>query len=604
MRFVTFLALALATSLAAAQTLPIGTLASDGPPTPEQVSLVLPVTGSLPQTATATVRYKPSGTSTWVTGHPLFRVRPDFSLTPAVGSVQDVFAWPIIDLTPGTSYDVEVTVTSGAASDVVTGTFTTRTLPPAAGAPNKTVAAGASASAVQAAFDGLNPGDVLQFQNGTYDVDQLILRRSGTVGQPIYIRGQSRDGVILRDPTNSIVRWETASNVVFENMTLQGSGVDGGTSVFNLGILGYETGNSTRVTIRRLTVLGVNQGIVFDNEVSEGLIYDNTLFGNNVWLQSFLESNLTWNDDGLRMPGFGNAIFNNSMKGFGDSLSLQAHSGSDTLTEARAVHFYRNDVRNSGDDLVEADYGHRNITFYDNRSHNSMTFLSLDPLYGGPLLFARNIGINIGRTPFKWNSQNTGQFVYNNTMLITVRMGDDLSGWYQSNNGPQRAYGYRNNIFIYRGNGTYLPWLENGGHDPIDWTHNSWYPNKGIQWGALFPSLAAAQSGIASTTPLFSGATKRFANDNVTTSDPFNPPVPMGATWLTEITASFTPTPAAGSAPKNSGAVIPNITDGFSGAAPDRGAVVAGRAAAFYGDRSTDGAAATIPNPPSNLAAN
>jgi hypothetical protein len=32
--------------------------------------------------------------------------------------------------------------------------------------------------------------------------------------------------------------------------------------------------------------------------------------------------------------------------------------------------------------------------------------------------------------------------------------------------------------------------------------------------------------------------------------------------------------------------VIPNITDGFSGAAPDRGAVIAGRPVVAYGDRN------------------
>src|SRR5207249_5416083 len=75
-------------------TLPLGALVQDGPATPEQISLLLPVTGSLPQTATASVRYKPSSTSSWITGHPLYRIQPLYSETPAVGSVPDAFAWP------------------------------------------------------------------------------------------------------------------------------------------------------------------------------------------------------------------------------------------------------------------------------------------------------------------------------------------------------------------------------------------------------------------------------------------------------------------------------------------------------------------------------
>ena len=47
-----------------------------------------------------------------------------------------------------------------------------------------------------------------------------------------------------------------------------------------------------------------------------------------------------------------------------------------------------------------------------------------------------------------------------------------------------------------------------------------------------------------------------------------------------------TPILAAGTAPKNSGVAIPNISDGFSGAAPDRGAIIAGRPIPQYGDCS------------------
>src|SRR4030095_11404044 len=84
--------------------LPLGMLLHDGPATPEQISLFLPVTGSLPQTAKATVRYKLTSSSNWITGHPLYRIRPAFSTLPAVGSVPDAFAWPIIDLVPGSAY--------------------------------------------------------------------------------------------------------------------------------------------------------------------------------------------------------------------------------------------------------------------------------------------------------------------------------------------------------------------------------------------------------------------------------------------------------------------------------------------------------------------
>ncbi len=591
------LMLAVLPTTASAQ-LAVGALAHDGPPTPEQLSLIVPVTGSLPTSATATVRYRPTGSATWVTGHPLFRIRPDFSNNPAVGNVVDAFAWPIIDLTPGTSYDVEVVVTSGNESQTLNNTFTTRQLPAPSGPPNKTIPNGASSSEIQAQIDGLQPGDVLEIQNGTYDVGGgLTIGRNGTAGSPIVIRGESRDGVVLTRSEGAILNFTDVSDLIVENLTLQGSGIDGGTGQFHWGIRGRDNADISRVTVRNISILGVNQGIVFDNEASQFLVYDSTLVGNNPWTSAFLNSNLTWNDDGIRTPGYGNAVFNNSLRGFGDTLSIAAHSGNNTLTEAIGVHYYRNDVRNSGDDLFEADHGHRNLAVYDNRSHNSMTVLSLDPLYGGPLLFARNVAINVGRTPHKWNNTNSGHFVYNSTVVISERDAE-ISGWYQPNNGAQRAYGYRNNILIYRGSGNTL-WLESGGHDPIDFTHNCWYPNRQVQWGSAWSNLAQAQAQIGATTPVFSGQSKRLFQDQICERDPFVTDVDMGSGYLTEVVQSYAPTLSNGTAPKNSGVSIPNVTDGFSGSAPDRGALISGRPIVAWGDRIAG--VGTIPLPPTDV---
>jgi hypothetical protein len=155
-----------------AQTLPIGALAVDGAATPEQVALVLPVTGTLPTTATATVRYKPTSSSTWITGHSLFRVRPEFADSGGP-TVEDVFAWPILDLTAATSYDIEVTVTSGVTSVVKTLTTSTRALPPTSGA-------------------------------------------NRTNNNPVYVRGASRNGTVLSVAGGNVIQILAMSNVVFD----------------------------------------------------------------------------------------------------------------------------------------------------------------------------------------------------------------------------------------------------------------------------------------------------------------------------------------------------------------------------------------------------
>jgi len=519
-------------------------------------------------------------------------VRPGFSVFPqAGGAIQDVFAWPIIDLVPGTSYDIEVTVNSGATTNVKTLTHITRALPAPAGAPNKTIAAGASSAAIQTAFNNLNPGDVIQFENGTYNVNKLTIGRSGTPAQPIYIRGASRPGTVLQRTTGSILSL-AASHTIIENMTLQGSGTDGGLSSPHSGVSLNVAGN-TRITLRNLRILGVDRGIDFIREAKQTLVYDNTLVGNNLWTLrpvNFLETNITWDDEGIKLPGLGNAAFNNTLSGFGDTFAYASHiTGS--MTDNIGIHFYRNEIRNSGDDPIEADHGRRNLTWYDNRIHNTINCGSLDPLYGGPWLSARNICINPYRVnTHKWNSPQSGQFLYNNTVIGTRSRGShdpDIANWYQPNDGEQRAYGYRNNVHVYRGNGQSI-WLDSGGHDPIDWTHNSWYPDRQIQWGDVFRDLAGAQRGLANATPIFSGTNRRMQNDNITVSNPWTTTITLGPDSLTPVpdNVSYTPALSPGDAAKNSGVVIPNITDGFSGGAPDRGAIIEGRPIPVYGDRT------------------
>jgi len=491
-------------------------------------------------------------------------------------------------------------VDGGAVTNDQTLTWTTRALPPAAGPLTVNVNARQSIAQIQTALDSLAPGNVLQFANGTYNLSSnLIVNRSGTQNSPIYIRGQSRAGVVLSNP-GRVIHFLDASDVVLENLTIQGSGVDSGPAATSNGISFFDgSPTQTRVTVRNITMRAVDSGIRANHEIAQFMAYDNTMIGNNTWTAidpstgvRLIDSNATWDDDGINISGFGNVAFNNTLKGFGDNFSFDPQQ---LISDSIGIHFYRNDVQMGGDDGTEVDGGHRNLSFYDNRLRNTMSFVSLDPLFGGPLLVARNISINIGRTPFKWNSTNSGQFIYNNTMLRTLSKPGvegaftSEAGWYQPNNGDQRSYGYRNNILIYRGVNTPLQTirLDNSGHNPVDFTHNSWFPDAIFQWPEnRYLSLTEARNNLPATNPVFSGSTKRHDQDNITVSNPWTVPVVTGLDYHTEVLTAYTPALAPGTTPKNSGVVIPNITDGFTGGAPDRGAIIEGRPPVQYGDRS------------------
>src|SRR5690606_11812702 len=81
----------------------VGPLRQDGPPTPEQIALHLPLEGNLTEPLRAEVRYRKDGA--WVAAHPLFLIRPQY----AVGgsNLRTAFAGTITGLEPGERYQVE-----------------------------------------------------------------------------------------------------------------------------------------------------------------------------------------------------------------------------------------------------------------------------------------------------------------------------------------------------------------------------------------------------------------------------------------------------------------------------------------------------------------
>jgi len=561
--------------------------------TPEQIAIQLDASG-YSQGTDATCRYRLTG-GTWVTGHPLFRVQPNYSNTPDIGPVADVFAWTIIDLAPGTEYEVEVTVDT----DIYSVTTTTRALPAAAGAVTDTITAGSTNAQIQTALNGLSAGDVLEFEDDNYTISGLTLSASGTEANPIYIRGESRTGVVLDNASNyqTFFDLQNVSNVIVENMTIAGSGVDGQPPYENFTVAFWQEDqyDATNFTVRNITCTGVDRFVeLFDN--GQGvLVYDNTVTGNNLWETTpfdFLETGSNSRDDsGIKLPGNGNCAFNNTITGFGDTFSYASHSGNDVTGIGDNIHYYRNDIWNACDDPIEVDYGRRNLTFYDNRMTNVAVATSNDPLYGGPFIFARNIVINPLRVSFhKWNDTATGHFIYSNTFVGTVNRGSEGFGadralWYQPNNGTQEYYGYVNNVHVYRGAGDIIE-IENPGHSNIDFCNNAWSPDRGFDWpGDDWGSLALVQANIATTTPIFYGK-QRHEDDVICGDTPFDITVTLGADSLTEVTTAYTPRIATSNNAENAGIEIPNITDGFSGAAPDMGALPDGRSVPLYGDRS------------------
>lgn len=592
------------TSTQASGSLPLGTLALDGPATPEQIALVLPITGSLSQSFTAAVRVRLATIGVYQTVHPLLRVQPSYSNTPSAafgGAIEDVFAGTIIDLSAGTSYDVEVTVTDGVTTVVKTLTTTTRALPAARGAVTVHIAGGSTSSQIATAWNAAPANAVVQIDGNCTFSSAAVLTTGGGGGQTKTLC--CAPGVVLDRTTvgTFFVLSGAITDCNFEDITLQGNGVDQDGTVAVTYTTGWGVDTQAlkqRLTFRRITATGIDRFIRLQNS-EQSLYYDCSATGNNLWSNSpvdYLDTSRTWNDDGIMLAGRGNAAFNCTLIGFGDPIAYASHN-SGGEQDVISAHVARCLIRNALDDCAEFDFCRRNITFIDNYCANIGGGCdSMDPLYGGPALIARNVFINPAWVNLhKWNSSGSGWLHYNNTYIATtkaVRNDQTAAFWYTANGGrTHKGYAHRNNIYIGPAGVGRTLWLDTFSSDPLDWTHNSWSRDLGhtLTNSEVFGSLAAAQSGVGNRTPVFgsffSPNSRPFAQDNICEQNPFVNAVTLGATALTEYIGNAAPTIAAATQCRGNGIAIPGVTDGFSGPAPDRGALIAGRMQPAWGDR-------------------
>lgn len=528
--------------------------------TPHQISINAVHTRTLAAGATARVDYRVTGAPTWIDGGYLYRTRT------ANGAAADAFAGWVVDLQPGTTYDVRLEVIeSGYPTTYASGTRATRALPAEGAAQTKSANPGNFGSVMAGAV----AGDVIVLAAGTYTLSGFAWTSPGTSGSPVTIRGAGIDQTILADATGNVLNL-SGSHFTFENMSVRGSRTDSGVAASSVGVV-LNTGVPTNATFRRIKFDGVDVGIMRDGQVNGLLIYDCEFVGNNPWsatytpLNSSGYPNTTWNDTGVRAAGFGNCVWNCTFTAFGDTMKL-GHSGG--WGAARACYFYRNWVRFGGDDGMEFDESAGNCAAYNNVICNTASSASFDGVSDGPIGFMRNICVNQTRQPLKLTSSASGLRAYSNTWVGTTRQWD--FGLYAAS-GALYDFDFRNNLLIYRGAGPLISFNQSLlGSTVTD--YNAWYPDgRTIYFGSgsgTWTGLTSAKSRLA----------PRMAHDVAVASDPFTSPITLGADYTTEYTGQPRPALATGSTGKGAGIALAGVTDGFTGTAPDIGAVIAGQA--------------------------
>lgn len=237
------------------------------------------------------------------------------------------------------------------------------------------------------------------------------------------------------------------------------------------------------------------------------------------------------------------------------------------------------------DDFIEADSSTHNIRVYNNRGINAaQQGLSAQPIFGGPAYFIRNIVYNIpAGSFFKFNKHPSGILIFHNTLIG------------QWGNPPFSNIHCRNNLFVGTDDPN-RPLFRNTSYTSYcSFDYNGWRPNTGdksqFTWKQAREGhdyeLKDTAGGSWDTLEEFSRATGFEKHGVLVDFDSFrNVPMPdHSKPEKVYFAKQFDFRLAPVSPAIDAGCILPNINDGFTGKAPDLGALEFGIEDVVYGPR-------------------
>ena len=382
------------------------------------------------------LEFRQQGESDWRPGAPAMRAYPTIYVHDGPLGL-NYWAASALFLEPGETYELRLTLTDqdgGGETRTVTATTRTEPQPDPAGRQLYVVpgdgggdgSAGNPFQGLQTAADAAQPGDVLHVSAGTYSPFQLLT--SGDEGHPITFAGPG-DGtaIVDGDGTNrgivTLGEWnQTIGHVIVERLTIQN------------GHWGVDVQHSHDIVLRRNVIRDVDDGIT--NRRGDALegnqtVCDNVVEGRTPWPGSGIPS-----ERGVDLRGYGNVVCHNTVRYFGDCISLQPMTGPSYGNDV-----YGNDASYCVDDGIEIDYNQANVRVWRNRVMNARMGVSVQPIRGGPAYIFRNEFFNLESVPIKMHNHTTGFYVVHNTGAKHVNgHGDNGAMW--------RNTVFRNNLFL------------------------------------------------------------------------------------------------------------------------------------------------------------
>jgi hypothetical protein len=488
----------------------------------------------------------------------------------------------------------------------------------------------------------VQPGDTLLVHAGTYRYNRYeytnnaavnrsvpldgtyYLTAKGTAEKPIAIKAAG-DGDVIFDGGGNFAVFDVraADYTYFEGLTIRNAeyGILAGTQ-FVVGAKG--------LTVKRSRFENVGSGI-FTNFAGSSNFYiaDNTFLGRNDpkhligWAGDALWAKFNGVDGqvfppkmasyvAVKLYGPGHVVAYNSIVDFHDGINIETYGNPDGSVATGpgipagphyppreffdrrpvAIDFYNNYISSSHDNPIEADGGMHNIRVLRNMfiNHASHAFCN-QPALGGPVYWIRNIAYNLPGGSTRLTNGSSGAVFYNNTILAETQAA------LASN------VHWRNNLMLGQ---NAAPAIFNvttmTNYSSSD--YNAFRPNPGVAasflWASPPPFAQADMAGPGREATLqrhefrtladYSKATGQDQHSVLVDYDVFENVRRLDAQDASTIQRIYRADEfdfrlKPGSAAVDRGVSLPTVTDGFTGRAPDIGALEVGQPPPHYGPR-------------------
>jgi hypothetical protein len=561
--------------------------------------------------------------------------------------VPNMFSGSIFNLTPDTQYEAKFTLSDPDGGHAVrTVTFRTRKEPmPAAGgkvyhvypADWKGPKQEPSFIGLTAAYymDGttddheniyelrVKPGDTILVHAGLYKGNQhrywgaehqnigaglfdgtYYLTGSGTPDKPIAIKAAG-DGEVIFDGNGAAVLFnlEAANYNYFEGITVRNTDV-----AFLLGV--KNIAGSSGFTLKHSKLYDIGRGVQDDWSGSKDIyIADNEFTGRSDpnrmmgWLGKTWERfpdypEVLKSEYAVKVYGQGDVVAYNRVRNFHDGIDYATYGAPDGIKQTalytskeirdrfpESNDFYGNDISNMGDNCIEMDGSGRNMRVFENRCFNlALQALSTQPGYGGANYWIRNIVYNAYTGAVKFLENSAGIMFLNNTVIASATPSE-----------MQNTH-FRNNLIVAMGDvDPVFALTSQANTNTAD--YDGFRPNPGkadaFEWNTPPFSVRLDYEHrpikrVFSSLADFTRATGQEKHGIIVDYDSFVHVTPPNISDPRHVynPDDFDFRLSPNSPAVDAGVILPNVTDGFSGKAPDLGAIELGQPMPHYGPRN------------------